>query len=159
MPKLILIAEENPRQVFQLERAMLMIGRDEESQIQVHDHSVSRNHASIVFDGKEFMVRDNGSTNGTYVNGERVSRHALKQHDLIRFGEALFLVDMEPPRKGPKGTDVLEVTHVGSKKGKIVEVASKSRIPGSPVRPVRVILSSGTPKRRSGGDAPPLTVR
>jgi pSer/pThr/pTyr-binding forkhead associated (FHA) protein len=154
MPSLVLITEESPRQVFQLGRAILMVGRDGDSEIQVPDDGVSRNHASIVLDGDSFVVRDNGSLNGTYVNGERVSRHILRHHDIVRFGSCLFLVDLYDLRRGPSGTEVL---HVGSKKGKEVELNPKSLIPGSPVRPVKLVLSTTTPRKK--GPPPPMTAR
>lgn len=158
MSSLILITEDYPRQAFQLGRAMLMIGRDDSSEIHVPDDSVSRNHASIVFDGQNFVVRDNGSTNGTYVNGERVSRHNLRHHDLIRFGSCLFLVDMREDRKGPKGTDFITVIHSASKENKVVELSPKPLIPGSAVKPVKVILSSKELGRKQN-PPPPLTAR
>lgn len=167
MPSLILITEEHPRQVFQLGRATLMVGRDDDSQIQVSDESVSRNHASIIFEKREYVVHDNGSTNGTFVNGIRVSRHVLRQHDILRFGSCLFLfeeADAEAPElpasMGPSGTEVVAVLHRGSRSGKVFEVSSKSSIPallGSPVQPVKLILS--TSPRKKGGTLPPPTAR
>ena len=48
------------------------IGRSEESDVFLVDPSVSRNHAEIDVDTRGALVRDLGSTNGTFVNGERV---------------------------------------------------------------------------------------
>jgi len=158
MPLLILITEDHPRQVFQLGRATLMVGRDDTSEIHVSDDSVSRNHASIVVDNGKFVVRDNGSTNGTYVNGERVSRRVLRHHDLIRFGSCLFMVDLKDVRRGPTGTEVLTVTHEGSQKGTVVELTPKPLVPGGPVNPVKVILSSKI-ARSKGRPATPQMVR
>ncbi len=95
MPSIILISEGMPRQVFPLGKATLMVGRSRDSEIHLPSTSISREHASIVLDENgNFVVRDNGSTNGTYVNGERVSHHVLKDHDTIRFGDYLFLVNI-----------------------------------------------------------------
>ncbi len=47
---------------------------------------VSSNHASIAFRDGSYVLRDEGSRNGTYVNGLRVAEHALEDHDLIQFG-------------------------------------------------------------------------
>jgi ABC transport system ATP-binding/permease protein len=49
------------------------IGRDPSSQLQVFDHRISRNHARIEYRLGEFIVTDLGSTNGTVVNGRRIS--------------------------------------------------------------------------------------
>ena len=50
----------------------LIIGRSPKCEIQVDQESVSRNHCRIRFEGGEFLVRDLGSTNGTYVNDDLV---------------------------------------------------------------------------------------
>ncbi len=158
MPSLILISQDSPRQVFELGRATLIVGRDDTSTIFVSDVSVSRNHASIVFESEEFVVHDNGSTNGTYVNGERVSRHVLQHHDIISFGSCLFLLDMGSTRKGPRGTEVMTVKHVGSKDGKVVEISPKP-VMGQPVKPLKLILSSSKVRRTSSKPPPPPTAR
>ena len=51
----------------------LIIGRSPQCEIQVDQESVSRNHCRIRFTGSEFLVRDLGSTNGTYVDGVRIT--------------------------------------------------------------------------------------
>lgn len=158
MPSLILITEDYPRQIFQLGRATLMVGRDDTSQIQISDDSVSRNHASIIYDTPHFVIRDNGSTNGSYVNGQRVSRHILRHHDVIRFGSCLFLVDMADKARGPTGTDVLSVTHQGTPKGTVVEISPKPAVAGELPNPIKIILSSKIGKEK-GKPLPPLTAR
>jgi hypothetical protein len=71
----------------------------------------------------------------------------------------LFLVDMRDNTKGPTGTNVITVTHVGSKEGKVVEISPRPLIPGSPVQPVKVILSSKTIEAKGKKPPPPLTAR
>lgn len=68
-------------------RGMARIGRSEESEIVLVDPSVSRAHAVVEIRGGEPVVRDVGSTNGTYVNGRRVRSHPLRDGDEIRFGD------------------------------------------------------------------------
>ena len=82
------------RRIFPLGKATLMLGRGEESDIQLPSDSISQDHASIVLDGEQFVLRDNGSTNGSFVNGERVNHQPLNHMDLVRFGEYLFLVNL-----------------------------------------------------------------
>jgi FHA domain/Protein of unknown function (DUF3662) len=62
------------------------IGRSEESDVFLVDPSVSRTHAVVEVDGTEPVVRDLGSTNGTYVNGERVEARPLRDGDELTFG-------------------------------------------------------------------------
>jgi diguanylate cyclase (GGDEF)-like protein len=62
------------------------IGRGSGCDIQLPDISVSREHARIATEGDDFVVEDLGSTNGTYVNGRKVTRHVLQAGDKIRVG-------------------------------------------------------------------------
>ena len=62
------------------------IGRSEESDVFLVDPSVSRTHAVVEVDGVEPVVRDLGSINGTFVNGERIEARQLKDGDELMFG-------------------------------------------------------------------------
>ena len=62
------------------------VGRDEESDVFLVDPSVSRNHASLEFEGEVPVVTDLGSTNGTFVNGERIGMRRLLPGDILTFG-------------------------------------------------------------------------
>lgn len=62
------------------------IGRSEDSDIFLVDPSVSRNHAVVEFEADSPVVRDLESTNGTFVNGERVGTRRLHSGDIIMFG-------------------------------------------------------------------------
>jgi len=62
------------------------IGRSEESEIVLVDPSVSRAHAVLEVDAGRAVVRDVGSTNGTFVNGRRVQTQSLRDGDELRFG-------------------------------------------------------------------------
>ena len=58
------------------------------------DRSLSRNHAAVVYeaDSRRFVIEDQGSRNGTYVNGRRAEREHLSLGDLIRLGETVLAV-------------------------------------------------------------------
>jgi hypothetical protein len=75
----------------------LRVGRDSDCDIFLVDPSVSRNHAVLeAFDG-ELLVRDNGSTNGTFVNGERIKSAALNGGDVVAFGKTEMRVEQTRP--------------------------------------------------------------
>ncbi len=95
MPSLILTVEGCDRHHYPLGKATVLIGRKEDADIQLPSEIVSGNHASIILENNEFVLHDNGSENGSFVNGKQVSRHVLHHLDLVRFGEYLFLVDMQ----------------------------------------------------------------
>ena len=70
--------------------AINVIGRDEVNRRDFDDPGISRRHSEIrvTTDGPHLTatVRDLGSTNGTFVNGERVSNHRLEDGDRVTFG-------------------------------------------------------------------------
>jgi len=76
---------------FALEQAETIIGRSADAPIALDDDSVSRTHCAVVKVGLQYIVEDRGSSNGTYVNGERVERVGLKDGDKIRVGETTVL--------------------------------------------------------------------
>jgi Protein of unknown function (DUF3662)/FHA domain len=71
---------------FTLEEHIISIGRRPESNIVLADPNVSRNHAEIRPQGDGFLLVDLGSTNGTKINGVRISQHMLADGDEIAFG-------------------------------------------------------------------------
>ncbi len=62
------------------------VGRSRDREIFLVDPSVSRNHAVVETDAEGPVVRDLGSTNGTFVNGERVADRRLRPGDVVAFG-------------------------------------------------------------------------
>ena len=67
-----------------------MIGRDPTSGLELADDSVSRNHAMLECVDGEFVLSDLGSTNGTYVNDQRIDSRRLNPGDRLRFGNQIF---------------------------------------------------------------------
>jgi serine/threonine protein kinase len=64
----------------------VMVGRDRTCSIVLAHPAVSRRHAKITFSGREWVLEDLKSANGTYVNNTRVERANLKAGDVVRFG-------------------------------------------------------------------------
>lgn len=71
---------------YPLDGATQAIGRASDADIHVNDESVSRCHASVGRDTDGVWLEDLNSTNGTFVNDERIKRHALRDGDIIRIG-------------------------------------------------------------------------
>jgi hypothetical protein len=83
----------------QLTAAVTTLGRDEECTVVVDDPGVSRRHAEIriTHDGphQQLILRDLGSTNGTYLNGEQVGTEELRHRDRITLGRTHITVALE----------------------------------------------------------------
>src|SRR3954467_2685363 len=75
---------------FNLDSPNVIIGRSSKSEIQIDQESVSRNHAKIINTGKSIILRDLGSTNGTYVNDQLIDEYVLKDGDFIKIGRTIF---------------------------------------------------------------------
>jgi hypothetical protein len=71
---------------FPLDRQSIRMGRDGKNDIILPDPNVSRVHAGVTNRDEKFLITDLGSTNGTWVNEQRVSEQELKEHDVIRLG-------------------------------------------------------------------------
>jgi pSer/pThr/pTyr-binding forkhead associated (FHA) protein len=83
----------NPGTVYALEGDQLNIGRDSSNEIPVNDAEVSRRHARLTFQGGKFVLEDMGSTNGTFVNGQRLTGpRVLKSGEVISLGEQIVFV-------------------------------------------------------------------
>ncbi|MEM9461166.1 MAG: GGDEF domain-containing protein [Myxococcota bacterium] len=68
----------------------LTIGRSMKSDVCIAQDSISRIHAMIVRDDDRVVLRDNESTNGTYVNDQRIQTAFLRDGDLIKIGRSIF---------------------------------------------------------------------
>jgi adenylate cyclase len=80
-------------QVFELRRgAALTVGRALTSDVPLLDPTVSRRHASLVADESGIELSDLGSSNGTFVNGERVEHARIAPGDVLTFGKLSFNV-------------------------------------------------------------------
>jgi len=75
---------------FNLEGQTIILGRSAKSDIQIDQESVSRNHAKIMNTGQSIILRDLGSTNGTYVNDELIDEYVLRDGDFIKIGRTIF---------------------------------------------------------------------
>jgi pSer/pThr/pTyr-binding forkhead associated (FHA) protein len=76
----------------ELEQGITRIGRDVENEIVLVTKRASREHAHILRDGRHTSVEDKNSTNGTYLNGERIQgKVILRDGDKIGVGEVTFI--------------------------------------------------------------------
>lgn len=91
--QLVMRSGPTPGATFALEGDQLDIGRDATSKIAIGDAEVSRKHARLTFQGGKYVIEDLGSTNGTFVNGQRLTGPAvLKPGDLVALGEQIVLM-------------------------------------------------------------------
>jgi pSer/pThr/pTyr-binding forkhead associated (FHA) protein len=78
--------------VYPLEAQEISIGRENTNMITINDAQISRRHARMELRGSAYVIQDLGSTNGTFVNGTRISgMQVLNLGDTVAFGEGIVL--------------------------------------------------------------------
>ena len=98
MYSLVTIKGPNPGQRFVLAGDSVLIGRQEDAAIYLDSLAVSRQHARILCHGGEYFIEDVGSSNGTFVNGRRISAPTvLTERDALQIGPYLLNLCADPP--------------------------------------------------------------
>jgi len=91
--QLVMRSGPTPGATYPLEGDQLTIGRDSANGVSINDAEMSRKHARLTFQGGKYVIEDLGSTNGTFVNGQRLSGpFVLKGGDVVSFGEQIVLM-------------------------------------------------------------------
>jgi predicted component of type VI protein secretion system len=79
--------------VFPLEKGEMLIGRDLNNDVTINDPEISRRHARLYAQGSTYVLEDLGSTNGTFVGGQRLTgAYPLRIGEVITFGERITVV-------------------------------------------------------------------
>src|SRR5258708_30896014 len=120
MASLRLIGETGTEVEFTRDRTL--VGREATCEVVVEDKSVSRKHAVIEHRGEGWTVVDQGSANGTFVNGQKVAEAELHDGHELRLGIVTFRVEiqaalmgtvlMSAPETG--GTVLMATTEIGA---------------------------------------------
>jgi uncharacterized RDD family membrane protein YckC len=85
--------------LYSLRAARVLVGRSRSCDVRLKDDTVSRLHAALVWHGADLFLEDLGSSNGTYLNGRRLTDAApVVAGDVVRFGSVSAVID------GPPGT-------------------------------------------------------
>jgi pSer/pThr/pTyr-binding forkhead associated (FHA) protein len=115
MAKLVILSEGMTGRSHELTAEKTTIGRLEDNTFTIGDPSVSSHHCEVLLRGGDVIVRDLNSTNGTYINGERITEAPLKPGQILRLGQVELRLESETaapaaaaPRKTPEGTMILQ---------------------------------------------------
>ena len=108
MPKLIVQVDDRVLKTHEM-GTTVTIGRLPDNSVAIDDPAVSSHHACVVREGAFFIVEDLQSTNGTFVNGRRVSRQILLPGNVVMVGKHRLVFD-ETPGAEPSTSDGAEQT-------------------------------------------------
>ncbi len=103
-----------------LGKGKLVIGRSDDADVVISSKDVSRRHAAISYDGTAVRIEDLGSTNGTFVNGDRIAKTELGMKDEIRIGDITLLLD-----DGTCRIEGIDKTEIGRKGDETVMLEGK----------------------------------
>ena len=104
--KLVMFKRDGQRKEFMIHRDKTLIGRGEDCALRIPLLSISRRHCELIKGEDVLTVRDLASSNGTYVNNQRVNEKHLKAGDRLTLGPTVFTVqiDGEPGQIRPVKT-------------------------------------------------------
>lgn len=100
---LVTFSKKGVRKDFPLSGPSMVIGRKTDADLRIPLSEVSRNHCELVVNGNKAILRDMGSSNGTFVNDQKIVQASLKPGDVIRVGPISLLVQIDnvPARVKP----------------------------------------------------------
>ena len=102
MPSLYVIKGQDQGTLFDVDEGTSGLGRDAANQIRLRDTEISRRHAELCYDGSVCMIVDLESSNGTFVNGDRVDKEQqLSNGDHVQLGGTMMLFT-DPAEKTPE---------------------------------------------------------
>ncbi len=110
MAKLYLKFEQSVLKEFDLSQGVVTIGRLPDNQVQIDNLAVSGHHAKIYWEADHYVIEDNNSLNGTYVNNHRLSKAILKNDDQVLIGKHTILFKDEWHEDAPAGTQRTDKT-------------------------------------------------
>jgi predicted component of type VI protein secretion system len=87
MAKLVVLSAGVAGRSYELKVDKTTIGRVEDNTFQIAESSVSSHHCEILLRGAEVFVKDLNSTNGTFIDGEKISEGVLKPGQVLRLGQ------------------------------------------------------------------------
>jgi pSer/pThr/pTyr-binding forkhead associated (FHA) protein len=140
--KLILKFEQSVLKEVPLSQGVVTIGRLPDNVVHIDNLAVSGHHAKISWEQDKYVIEDNNSLNGTYVNKHRVSKAALKEGDEILVGKHTLSFKEErhegapagaaPQHKGPAVPQMQATMMLDTKKAKeMLAMAAAARTGGA----------------------------
>lgn len=124
MAKLVVVTESLKGLSHELKVERTTIGRVEDNTFPIAESSVSSHHCEILLKGADVVIKDLNSTNGTFINGERITEAALKPGQTLRLGQVELKLE-GPASSSKKQLDATMVIPQGVKRDEIGTQAGK----------------------------------
>ncbi len=95
MQVILVMFKDGQRREFPLSAEKTVLGRRPDCGLRIPTRDVSRQHCALHIQGNSLIVKDLGSSNGTYVNGRRVAETKLRAGDRLQVGPVVFVVQVD----------------------------------------------------------------
>ena len=106
MAKLVLLSAGLTGRSYELKVDKATVGRVEDNTFQIADPSISSHHCEVLLRGSDVVIKDLNSTNGTFINGERVTEEGvLKPGQTLRLGQIEMRLETDEMAKPKKSVD------------------------------------------------------
>ena len=116
MAKLVILNQGMTGRTFELSGERTTVGRVEDNSFQIADPSVSSHHAEILLRGADIVIKDLNSTNGTFINGDKISEIVLQPGQVLRLGQVELKIDDGKPVSAPSPVSAPAPAPAASKK-------------------------------------------
>lgn len=127
MARLVVLSEGYTGRAYELKVEKTTIGRLEDNAFSVPDASISSHHCEVILRGEEILVRDLGSTNGSFINGEQITEGVLKSGQILRLGNIDMRLEtaLPPADAAKKALDKTRVIPQGVRPGDLERTGGK----------------------------------
>ena len=102
MAKLVVLSEGFTGRSHELKVDKTTIGRVEDNTFPIAEPSVSSHHCEVLLRGNDVVVNDLNSTNGTFINGQKITEGVLKPGQILRLGQIEVRLESDRPASGAK---------------------------------------------------------
>src|SRR5512137_2077833 len=97
MAKLVVLSAGMTGRTQELKAEKTTVGRVEDNSFQIAEPSVSSDHCEVLLRGNDVVVRDLNSTNGTFINGEKITEKVMKPGQILRLGQVEMRLETDTP--------------------------------------------------------------
>lgn len=115
MARLVVLTEGFTGRTYELKVDRTTVGRVEDNAFQVAEPSVSSHHCEILLRGDQVIVKDLDSTNGTFINGQKVTESPLQSGQILRLGQLEMRLETGETKEASKKQDRTLVVPAGVK--------------------------------------------
>ena len=97
MAKLVVLSAGMTGRTQELKGEKTSIGRVEDNTFQIAEPSVSSHHCEVLLRGNDVVIKDLNSTNGSYINGEKITERVIKPGQILRLGQVELRLETDAP--------------------------------------------------------------